>query len=260
MRFLALPVVAALMATSAEAINKDAPPRVDPTLTEGWLWKNLLKSSEIAAFDGSCEAVKQFKMYEYSLHELMEPAPRGLKQWAGGLKKLFSQREYPGGWSGYDRHGYDRAVLRMDYTDVPLAVREWIEEQERTDGPGKGYFGVFEKPKSDDDDVDDVVAVPSASEVDRSQDENRVAIFAPGVIYHTLPLWAAEGSECKDDLLDLTKYKPEVAEGNVVGWAEHKSPGFDNKAEFKVTARALKAKTKSTAEKEAKSAEGKEEL
>lgn len=63
-----------------------------------------------------------------------------------------------------------------------------------------------------------------------------------------------------DDLLDLTKYKPEVAEGNVVGWAEHKSPGFDNKAEFKVTARALKAKTKSTAEKEAKSAEGKEEL
>lgn len=43
----------------------------------------------------------------------------------------------------------------------------------------------------------------------------------------------------KDQLLDLSKYKPTPESGNVVGWPDHKLPGEDHKAEFRVVAKVL---------------------
>lgn len=191
-----LPVAVALMASSVEAIDSKPPPNnVTPHLVDGWAWKDPFPEAKESSFEPSCEAVQHFFGLEYTLHELMEEPPNGLKPWAPGLKKLFSERQYPGGWSGYDRHGYDRSIMKMDYTDVPVPLREWIEEQERTGGEGKGLYGVFKKPTDEDDQIDDIVE--TLAEVDRKADEDKVVIFAPGAIYHVLPLWVAETSDCK---------------------------------------------------------------
>jgi hypothetical protein len=198
MKFTTLSVAAAvLLAGSTEAVFQKPPKPVKPNLVDGFLWRDPFKSAAIEAFDSSCEATRKFDTFEYTLHDLMAEEPKGLKAWSKGLKKIFSEREYPGGWSGYDRHGYDRAILRMAYTDVPLAVREWIEEQERTSGEGKGLYAVFSLPKDAEEEVEDVVGVPQADQVDRSEDKLKTVIFAPGALYHILPLWVAEGSNCQ---------------------------------------------------------------
>lgn len=44
-----------------------------------------------------------------------------------------------------------------------------------------------------------------------------------------------------DDLLDLSKYKPEPESGKVVGWATHKESN-GKKAEFRVVVQSLKEK------------------
>ena len=196
MKFSVVPATLALVGSSAAAIQSKPPPNnITPHLVDGWVWSDPFPAAKASAFEPSCEAVKHFFALEYTLHELMEEPPNGLKPWAGGLKKLFKQREYPGGWSGYDRHGYERAIMKMDYTDVPLALREWIEEQERTDGEGKGLYGVFKKPSDETEEIESVLEKPA--ELDRKQDEDKVVIFAPGAIYHVLPLWVAETSDCK---------------------------------------------------------------
>ena len=193
-----LPLVAALMASSTDAFLGAKPPKpVKPHLVDGFVWKDPFALEAMTAFEPACEATTKFNILEYTLHDLMGDPPKGLKPWAEGLKKLFSEREYPGGWAGWDRHGYDRAILRMDYADVPLELRKWIEEQERSGGAGKGLFGVFVKPESVNDTISEVAPVPSADSTDRSADDGKVAIFAPGAIYHVLPLWAAEDSNCK---------------------------------------------------------------
>ncbi|KAG9251743.1 uncharacterized protein F5Z01DRAFT_265041 [Emericellopsis atlantica] len=243
MKFTALSLAIALAASGAHAeIYKKPPPNnITPHLVANFPWKDPFPIKESDAVEPSCEVAKHFFAREYTLHELMEEPPRGLKPWADGLKKLFSSREYPGGWSGYDRHGYDRSILKMDYADIPLALREWIEEQERTEGEWKGLFGVFRDSKGGEDTVDDVVDVKE--NIDRSQDKDRVVMFAPAAVYHVLPLWVAEESDCKDQLLDLSNYKPEPADGTVVGWADHKRPKDDKTTEFRVSVKALKQKT-----------------
>jgi len=167
---------------------------------------------------------------------------------APGLKNLFKQREYPGGWSGYDRHGYDRSLLKMGMDEVPTAVKDWIEKQEREGGEWKGLFGVFKKPADKKELIEDVVDLEDIA--NREKDGEQVVIFAPAAIYHTLPLWAAEESECKDQLLDLSLYKPDVEAGNVIGWPDHKRPDLYNKAEFRVTANLLKEKAAESETKE----------
>jgi len=84
-------------------------------------------------------------MKEYLLDDVSEEAPFGLAAFQTALKEVFSVREYPGSWDGIDPYGYDRNLLQMEYADLPVKVREWIEEQERSDGPGKGLFAVFKK-------------------------------------------------------------------------------------------------------------------
>jgi len=236
-------LVAALMASSTNAILGAKPPKpVKPHIVDGFAWKDPFALQAMSAFEPACEATSKFNHLEYTLHDLMGDPPLGLKPWSDGLKKLFSEREYPGGWSGWDKHGYDRTILRMDYVDIPLELRKWIEEQERTGGSGKGLFGVFVKPASVNDTITEVAPVPAEGSTDRSADGDKVAIFAPGAIYHVLPLWAAEDSKCKDDLLDLTKYKPQPKSGNVVGWATHTEPKKDKSAEFTIKVQSLREK------------------
>lgn len=198
-----LPLVAALMASSIEAKGAGyEPPNVKPHVVDGFVWKDPFAQEAMSAFEPACEVTKKFDHREFTLHNLMEKPPMGLKPWAEGLKTLFSAREYPGSWAGYDRHGYERAILKMEYADIPLAARQWIEDQERSNGVGKGLFGIFEKPQNENDTISAVVEIPEVDSVDRSLDSNRVAIFAPGALYYALPLWAAEDSNCKGISLD----------------------------------------------------------
>lgn len=202
MKLTSAQVAVPLLASTAQAIfGGKAPPKPTPNLVDGFVWTDPFASDAIAAFESTCETTRVFNALEYTLHDLMKQPPEGLWTWASGLKKFFAGREYPGGWSGYDRHLHDRGVLLMDYDKVPLDLRLWIEEEDRSGGDGKGLFAVFEKPKLEGDTFEDVVKFPTASDVDRSKDGEKVAIFAPGAIYHVLPLWVAEDSQCKGKLL-----------------------------------------------------------
>lgn len=172
-----------------------APPKVAPTKFENFTWADPFSSPMLANFDASCENERTFTALEYQIHDLKEPEPKGLLPYRVAIKKLFTGRNYPGGWNGMDAHGYERNLLRMEYTDVPVKVREWIEEQARTEGPGKGLFGVYDKAKKGQT----ITSMADLPEVDylRPQDPQRIAIFTPGAIYETLPLWLAEGSDCE---------------------------------------------------------------
>lgn len=207
MKLSSIPLAVALLATGTNAFfGAKEPPKPKPHIIEDFKFSDPFALPEFEKYDTDCEVTRTLPAREFSLADLSSPAPKGLREWSPGLKKLFTGREYPGSWGGLDRHGNDRMILSMEYKDVPMEVRLWVEEQERTDGEGKGLFGIFEKPKpktegdgeeKEEDKIEQTVAVPSAKEVDRSLDEQRVLIFAPGAIYHILPLWAVEASACK---------------------------------------------------------------
>lgn len=167
------------------------PPKVDPTKLENFTWSDPFSSPRLADFDVACTSQHTFTASEYQLHDLQLEEPKGLGPYGDALKALFGGRPYPGGWEGMDAHGYERNLLKMEYADVPVRVREWIEEQEETDGPGKGLFGVYDKPGQGER----VTGAAKLTNVDSAR--SLVVIFAPGAMYETLPLWVAEGSDCE---------------------------------------------------------------
>lgn len=87
----------------------------------------------------------------------------------------------------------------MEYSEVPIPVREWIEDHERTDGEGKGLFAVYEKPVDADDKIRNVVKFASKGMTPglRPLDKKKIVLFAPGAVYDILPLWVADESSCK---------------------------------------------------------------
>lgn len=241
MKVTSASLTVALLASSANALfGGKPPPKPKTELVKGFEWKDPFKTEAIASFDTACEAEAAFPAMQYSLHNLMQRHPKGLWAWSKGLKAFFAGREYPGSWAGWDRHLHDRSILLMEYKDVPLEVRQWIEAHDQEEGSGQGLYAVFDKPTDDDDQLTEPVKF--GEDVDRSLDEKRVAIFAPGAIYPVLPLWVAGSSSCKDTLLDLSKYAAEPRDGSVVGWPQNKEADDDKKMEFVVKARALKAK------------------
>ncbi|KAK7398242.1 hypothetical protein QQX98_012392 [Neonectria punicea] len=240
MKLNSVPILTVMVAGTAQAFNFKKPV-AEPHKVDGFEWKDPFSTDLLSSFEPACESKASFKALEYTLHDLMEPPPNGLKPWSSGLKKVFAGREYPGSWVGMDRHLHDRSLMLMDYATLPITVREWIEEEERTDGKGKALFAVFDKPKKEEDEVESVVEFPSTDNIDRSHDEQRVAVFAPGALYGILPLWAAETSECKDILTDLGKYKPTPEDGGVVAWVQHTIPE-GKKMKFDIKVNALKAK------------------
>ncbi len=266
---LLLPL-ALLLAGTARAIGRDGlpernPPRGKATKTENFAWSNPFASgSQSPAASGdkggegdgsspgdglapACTAERTFAAAEFLLHDLFESEPTGLRPYADALRKGFSGRPYPGGWDGMDPHMYDRPLLRMDYAVLPLAVRQWIEHQESSDGPGKGLFAVYERAVADEDGEAGVAEAaatatpPSPDKADDSvpPDQKRIVVFAPGALYDILPLWVAEGSRCRgrfarcggllsrpgkadavvarlDSLADLARYSPQPKDGGVI--------------------------------------------
>lgn len=197
-------LAASLIASTTAAMGPAIPgqqvrPEGKPTLMEDFKWADPFSSSKIRKFSPSCEAEKTFHAREYLLDDLQVEPPLGLEPWGDALKKIFKGRPYPGSWDGGDPHGYDRNLLMMEYSEVPIPVREWIEEQERTDGEGKGLFAVYEKPKDSQHKIQNVVKFPTKGMTPalRPLDKKKVVLFAPGALYDLLPLWVAEKSDCK---------------------------------------------------------------
>ena len=199
-------LTAAWLASSASAVGPATPKdsRLDgkPEKMAGWRWTNPFTAPSAKKFTPSCTASRTFAAREFVLDDLAEDPPLGLLPYRDALKQVFSTRQYPGSWDGIDPHGYDRLLLTMEYSDVPLNVREWIEEQERSDGEGKGLFAVYGKPGAGTR-VLNIINVPRETPVNeewRARDENRVVVFAPGALYEVAPLFVAAGSECEGEL------------------------------------------------------------
>ncbi|KAB5571754.1 hypothetical protein GE09DRAFT_1096759 [Coniochaeta sp. 2T2.1] len=262
MRFnaAALAAVSFTLVSSAGAVTgpsvpgQGARPEGKPTKMEDFQWADPFSSSKIRKFSAQCEADKSFRAREYLLDDLSVEPPLGIAPWADALKKIFKGRPYPGSWDGIDPHGYDRNLLMMEYSEVPIPVREWIEEQERTDGDGKGLFAVYEKPKDAQHKIQNVVKFPTKGMTPalRPLDKKKVVLFAPGALYDLLPMWVAEGSNCKDTLLDTSKYSPKVADGAVVAWPVHHGRANRKKderdIEFTIKAQVLQPKADGSAE------------
>jgi hypothetical protein len=175
-------------------------PSPETTKVEEFKWQYPFEPSDLQDFNPVCEATQAFPAREYTLHVLADKEPLGLLPWSNGLRKFFAGRPYPGGWAGWDRHLHDRSILKMEYEDMPVRVREWIEEQYRTDGEGKGLYAVFKKPETEEDTIEDTVVPPAKADVDRAGDKGKVVLFAPGALYSNLPLWVAQGSNCEGKL------------------------------------------------------------
>ncbi|RYP65955.1 hypothetical protein DL770_008889 [Monosporascus sp. CRB-9-2] len=211
---------------------------------EQFPWTNPFGSNEIEGFSPSCEAKKTFKASEFLLDDLQIAPPLGLQPYGGALKKILKDRPYPGSWDGIDPHGYDRNLLQMEYSDVPVKVREWIEQQVKEETDHVGLFAVFQKqPKGKK--ATATAKPPEARKTGEADeaDKDKVVLFAPGALYRSLPLWAAEGSDCEAELSNISKYSSNPSDGGVVAWVtEHskaKRPqGRD--MEFTVTAQVLK--------------------
>ena len=165
---------------------------------EEFPWSDPFKSNEIESFAPACEAKKTFKASEFLLDDLSLPPPKGLKPYSSVLKKALKGRAYPGSWDGIDPHGYDRNLIQMEYSDVPLKVREWIEQQELEETSENGLFSVFER-KDKNEKAEDTAKPPESRKSGEAApgDEDKVVLFAPGAIYRALPLWVAEGSDCE---------------------------------------------------------------
>lgn len=199
-------VATAFMASSAVAIGPAGPVNRLHGIAEkmqNWKWSDPFSSPRYEDFTVTCEATGKFRAAEHPLDDLgVDQSRGGLLAYRDALKSVFSKRHYPGSWDGVDPHGYDRKILIMDYETMPLRVREWIEDQERTNGPGKGLYAVYPRPAPGIRAMK-TVKIPEevpVSEEWRAKDNRRVALFAPGAIYEQLPLWVAEGSECEGEL------------------------------------------------------------
>ncbi|KAK3332618.1 hypothetical protein B0T19DRAFT_416114 [Cercophora scortea] len=203
----------AIFATSASAIGPASPgaapqaarPAGKPGPTENWKWastspfKSAALKTKFAPW--TCAAEQTFRAREFLLDDLSELPPLGIKPFREALKLVFADRQYPGSWDGIDPHGYDRDLLVMEYAQVPRRVRAWIEEQERSEGKGKGLFAVYEKPVGEAEPRSTVAFGKKNEDEDPKADEGRVVIFAPGALWEVLPLWVAEESACPGKFL-----------------------------------------------------------
>lgn len=164
----------------------NVPPKVEPTKLDNFTWADPFSSRKDHQFYPACESFRTFSASEFQLHDLSEPEPEGLLPYREPLMASFYGRPYPGGWNGIDAHGYERNLLKMEYQEVPTQVREWIEVQERVEGPGKGLFAVFTK-----------AGVSETTDADE-----KIVVFAPGALYETLPLWVSQDSGCEGMLFE----------------------------------------------------------
>jgi hypothetical protein len=195
-----------LLAPVASALGPNGPKsKAQMTKVESFKWTDPFANRKYKRFTPTCESTKTFRAHEYELHDLSIEPPLGLWPFDEALKKVFKTREYPGSWGGWDQHQYDRNLLMMEYWDLPIRVREWIEDQERNNGEGKGLFAVYTKP-AEGNKVYNTVTPPSLEKVAglRPLDKKKLVFFAPAALYTVLPLFVAEDSICEGKSRDLT--------------------------------------------------------
>jgi len=233
-------------AASAQFGAPKEQPKAEVTKVETFKWTDPFANRKYKRFTPSCNAKQTFQAFEYQLHDLGDEQPLGLAPFGDALKKVFREREYPGSWGGWDHHQYDRNLLMMEYWDVPVKVREWIEDQERNDGEGKGLFAVYTKPAPGNK-VHNTVTPPAPEKAAglRPLDKKKLVFFAPGAIYDILPLWVAANSKCEAELSDLDNYDSKLEDGGVIAWPTSYSTA-DRKndkreVEFTIQAQVLKA-------------------
>jgi hypothetical protein len=143
--------------------------------------------------DTKCEVEKSFKAEQWKLKDLQAPSP-----WTPAIETFLGWHLYVGSWEGGDPDADEREFLIMEWTDVPMPVRDWIENQHANkDNLNSRWwlFGIFEKPSEGKK----VVTWPSVAVGDTApaKDEDRVILFAPAAMYEILPLWVGQGSECE---------------------------------------------------------------
>lgn len=172
----------------------NVPPKVDPTKLENFTWVDPFSSPKIHQFDAACENSRTFSASEFQLHDLSDPEPHGLLPFKEQLSAVFGTRQYPGSWDGMDPHGYERNLLKMEYKDVPVQVRHWVQGQEKSEGPGKGLFAVIDTPLKGERRADETADTKDSNV--HSLDD-KIVLFAPGALYETLPLWLAQDSACE---------------------------------------------------------------
>lgn len=193
-------VLSGLVSTvAARSGSRHEKPKLPPTKVKNFTWSDPFANEAISGFKVACEVERTFAASEFLLHDLYEDEPLGLWPYAGALRKFFIGRPYPGSWDGMDPHQYDRSVLKMAYSALPVEVREWIETQEQTEGKGKGLFAVYEKPQDTKTQAKATadLSLPEKEPKARAQDDKRITIFAPGALYEILPLFVAGDSDCK---------------------------------------------------------------
>ncbi|KAL8306759.1 hypothetical protein RB593_005600 [Gaeumannomyces tritici] len=172
-------------------------------------------------FHVSCSATATFRARQYTAADLPDPYPeRGLAPWAEALRRSAldgtGSAAYPGGWDGDELHGGERVLLLMELTDVPPTVRAFVEH-DGVDGYSgrRWHFGVHDKP-----------GAPEGT----AAAGDKVMIFAPGALYDILPLWVADSSRCRIQLVDLEKYVTHAAHNRVIAWPmSHSDPDPANR-------------------------------
>lgn len=186
-----LPLLALLLLTAS------ATPQIHiATLVDPFPWRNPFESSPTPkGFTASCTTTRTFPATQHMVQDLKEPPPLGLEPWSDAIPYFFGGRPYPGSWDGMDHKGGARELVKMRWGDVPRLVRGWIRERQGADADdGERYlFGVYEGGEGGR-----VTEIKVLGE--EEGDEDLVVLFAAGALYEVLPLWVAEGSDCKREL------------------------------------------------------------
>lgn len=100
--------------------SSESEPEPEPTPV-GQLWAAQWTADDLSSYTKHCASKATHKAEIYSLGEMY---PK-LKTWAPELKIFYHRQHYPGAWEGKDEHGNKRVLMKMDYEDLPFAVREW---------------------------------------------------------------------------------------------------------------------------------------
>ncbi|KAF2465703.1 uncharacterized protein BDR25DRAFT_238955 [Lindgomyces ingoldianus] len=200
---LAATAISSSASSSSSSPSSSATPEPTPV---GQLWTAQWKDSDLSPYTKLCASTSKITAKIFKLGEMYPD----LKTWAPELKVFYNKQLYPGSWNGEDKHGNDRELMKMEYEELPFAVREWIARN-----PKQRHFSV--------------------------QDE--VVFFAPGAMYPILPLWVEEpegkGLDCEGVFDDLENYSNEPKDGVVIARLEHKKTG---EKEVEVTIEAMQVK------------------
>ncbi|CAK7215538.1 hypothetical protein SBRCBS47491_002515 [Sporothrix bragantina] len=197
-------------------------------------------------FETKCNVVKKFHARNYRLGDLRTGNPdHAVYPFAAGIEKYIAGRMYPGSWDGVDHGGMQRDILMMDWRELPVYVRQWIENEEmkrpdREDGR-TWRFMVFQKKLKKEvatatEPPTPLRAVPtegaevSTWKLPEVADRDKVVFFAPGQLYPILPLFNAKGGgKCEDSFSDLSRYVPAAKDDSVVAWPfEHSKPDLEH--------------------------------